>query len=149
MDGYEPPFFVGHLVERGSRLDGSRWRAELNFGRTNGRCCCCYTRPRGLSGSGGGGGGGGDVEHRGVTFVSGHFYEEIYLPIPDIARDYVFLIEALPVRHIDIFTSPSTHEKRMILSAIVSFVAPRVFVCVWYLCISAMGRRRVSASTPV
>ena len=58
MDGYEPPFFVGHLVERGSRLDGSRWRAELNFGRTNGRCCCCcYTRPRGLSGSGGGGGG--------------------------------------------------------------------------------------------
>ena len=57
MDGYEPPFFVGHLVERGSRLDGSRWRAELNFGRTNGRCRCCYTRPRGLSGSGGGGGG--------------------------------------------------------------------------------------------
>ena len=79
----------------------------------------------------------------------GFFYEEIYLSIPDIARDYVFLIEALPVRHIDIFTAPSTNEKRMILSAIVSFVAPTVFVCVWYLCISAMGRRRVSASTPV
>ena len=30
----------------------------------------------------------------------GFFYEEIYLPIPDIARDYVFLIETLPAKQI-------------------------------------------------
>ena len=66
----------------------------------------------------------------------GFFYEEIYLPIPDIARDYVFLIEALPVRHIDIFTAPSTNEKRMILSAIVSFWHPECLYA-FGTCVSA------------
>ena len=59
--------FLWGIWWKGAGVDGSRWRAELNFGRLMvSSCCCCWsTRPRGLSGSYPA----GDVEHYGAADI--------------------------------------------------------------------------------